>query len=219
MVAPKRIDPAIKEWATEAQRRAIDAVIKHGSMNAAAKALGVRLWSVQERVRLAEKNAALHGYSPAHDMRHIVPDGFKVKGVSTYYDKEGKPSGQWVKSSADEERRLQIMQASIEALKEEIPRAKPIKPPAHANACLLNCYVITDFHLNALAWGEETGADWDVSIAEDLLQKWMAAAVALSPDAEEGLLIQLAKRTQPGILCCLPTSWCVWSVGLTRTAN
>src|SRR6185312_6701170 len=64
-----------------------------GSINKAAKHLGVARYGLQARV----KRLALKGYSPAHDMTHTVPDGFKVKGVSTYYDKDGKPAGQWVK--------------------------------------------------------------------------------------------------------------------------
>src|SRR6185312_2538021 len=53
-----------------------------GSINKAAKHLGVARYGLQARV----KRLALKGYSPAHDMTHTVPDGFKVKGVSTYYD-------------------------------------------------------------------------------------------------------------------------------------
>ncbi len=44
-------------------------------------------------------------------MVHTVPDGFQVKGVSTYYNDEGKPVGQWVKSVPDKERQLDAGEA------------------------------------------------------------------------------------------------------------
>lgn len=58
-------------------------------------------------------------------MTHVVPDGFRVKGVSTYYNKEGKPAGQWVKSTPDSERQAEIMRAAFEAMAEGLPRVEP----------------------------------------------------------------------------------------------
>ena len=55
-----------------------------------------------ERLRT---NAAKRGYSPEHDMNHVVPKGYKVKGVSTFYNDEGNPVAQWVKSATDEQQR------------------------------------------------------------------------------------------------------------------
>ena len=52
----------------------------------------------------------------------------------------------------------------------------------------MNCYVITDYHLGALSWGEETGADWDLKIAEDTLVAWFSRAIEQSPAAETALL-------------------------------
>jgi len=57
---------------------------------------------------------------------------------------------------------------------------------------LLNCYVITDYHLGMLSWGEETGADWDLQIAEDLIIKWFAQAIHQSPDANTAIFAQLS---------------------------
>jgi hypothetical protein len=42
-----------------------------------------------------------------------------------------------------------------------------------------------------LAWGEETGADYDLKIAEQLLLDWFAAAIAQSPPAATAILAQL----------------------------
>jgi hypothetical protein len=86
--------------------------------------LGLNKGPYSEALRRLTKLAALKGYSPAHDMTKPVPDGFKVRGVSSLYDKDGKLAAQWVKSSADDERREQLLREAVAALAEEIPRAQ-----------------------------------------------------------------------------------------------
>ena len=83
------IDPNLKEWATEVQAKHIDAYNEHGSYRKVAKALGIHKSTVQKSVKLAKKKAALAGYSPDYDMTRPAPEGFGVKGVSTYYDEDG----------------------------------------------------------------------------------------------------------------------------------
>lgn len=60
---------------------------------------------------------ARKGWSPEHDMTHIVPDGFHLKGTSSLY-KEGvkAPVLQWVKTNIDHERQRELMQAAVEAM-------------------------------------------------------------------------------------------------------
>src|SRR5690606_39279255 len=117
------IDPRIKEWATERQREYIDAVNEYGSNQKAARALGVTRRTVDKGINSAKAAAARAGYSPSHDMTRTVPDGYKVKGVSTYYNKDGKPTGQWVKSTADEQRQRELMQAAFRSEERRVGRA------------------------------------------------------------------------------------------------
>ena len=176
---------------SDTQRNVLQAVIDSGSYRKAAGSLGVNIRNVERAMARIKQNAALHGLSPEHDMTHTVPDGFKVKGVSTYYNKDGKPSGQWVKSSADEQRRMEIMQEMIEALKEDLPRYGPIYNASQNSADLINVYVITDFHLGMKSWHEESGHDWDMEIAENLLVNWFRKAVSLSPDSHTAILANI----------------------------
>lgn len=134
---------------------------------------------------------ALRGLSPDHDMVHTVPDGFSVSGVSTLYDKEGKVAVQWVKSRQDAARREALFMAAQQGFADTIVRAKPVALPKHTNPDLCSLYVVTDYHLGMLSWGEECGADWDLKIAEDLLVRWFAAAIAAAPAAEEAVFAQL----------------------------
>lgn len=165
----------------------IAAVAEHGSNAKAAAKLGIDRRNVDRRM----KRLALRGYSPEHDMTKTVPDGFAVKGVSSYYDRDGNLAGQWVKSQQDPERIRAMIEAVLEGLCDEIPRAKPGKAPKQAPDGLLNLYLVTDYHLGMLAWGEEAGDDWDTNIAENMLVAWFAQAMAESPDAEVGVFGQL----------------------------
>lgn len=118
-----------------------------------------------------------------------APDGHAIKGVSTLYDNEGNIKQQWIKTLAnDAESKLQ---AAFDGMGDKLPRVKPQKPPKHSDSDLLSCYVITDYHLGMLSWGEETGADWDTDIAEQLLVDWFAAAIRMAPASERAIFAQL----------------------------
>lgn len=121
-----------------------------------------------------------------------LPEGIKLRGTSTLTDlRTGETVMQWVKTTADEAAREAAMLAAIGALGEKIPRDKPRRAPSRTIADLANVYVLTDYHLGMLAWGEETGADWDTDIAEQMLVDWFAAAIAQAPAAELGVFAQL----------------------------
>lgn len=185
------VDPKLKEWATERQTEYIDAVIEHGSMRKAAKALGIDDKSIRKGLNSVKNRAALQGYSPAHDMTRTVPDGLKLRGVSTYYNAEGKPSGQWVKSAADEERRQQLMQEAIEAMAEDLPRLVAVAAPTDSLPSLATVYTLTDSHVGALCWREEGGEDWDLKIAEQTLVGCFERMVSSSPASGLGIVAQL----------------------------
>lgn len=201
------MDARLKEWATEVQARYIDATIKHGSQRKAAAALGLHPKTVQAAIKSCEKKAALQGYSPAHDMTRTVPDGFAVKGVSTYYDEEGKPRGQWVKSRADDTRREQLIREAFAAMADELPRVAKSSPPDRTSEHLCNLYTMTDCHMGMLAWHKETGADWDVRIAESVLTGCFEHMVLASPKAKVGVVCQLGDFLHSdGLTPVTPTS-------------
>lgn len=187
-----KIEEGYKDYATYRQTEIINAINEHGSLVAAAKALDVSVTTISKSFAALRRKAAMRGYAPRHDMKHTVPDPFLVRGISTYYDKDGKPRGQWVKSKLDDEKREAIMRETLEAMKEDIPRVSLMEPPPLGNDLLLNCYVITDYHMGMLAWREEAGEDWDIKIAEDLIVKWFAQAIQQSPNADSAVFAQLS---------------------------
>jgi len=176
------------DW--ELAREAFELAQELGSVTEAAAKADIPRSTFNHRVQ-RWRNRARFGYSPEHDMHHPAPDGFKVKGISTYYNDEGQPTGQWVKTTADQERQREMMLEAVQAMAEDLPRQPRIDPPGFADADLLNLYVITDYHLGMLAWGEETGDDWDTDIAENTLVAWFAQAIKASPESELGVFAQL----------------------------
>ena len=180
---------------TDRQRTIIEMHERGMGYTTIANELNCSKWSVRDVVKLVQGRAELQGYSPQHDMRHTVPDTFKVRGISTYYNDEGRPVGQWVKSIADKEA---MLEAALEAFKagflEQIDGLyKPIEAPQAAkNSDRLSCYLVGDHHLNALCWSPETGGDdWDTNIAQDVLIKAVDKLVSAAGEAEVGALINL----------------------------
>jgi hypothetical protein len=114
------IDPKLIEFANARQIEYIQAIEAHGSMRKAAKALGVTKNAVQESMNRLRNAAALRGYSPQHDMVHPVAPGQQLRGVSTYYDKDGKPAGQWVKTNACQEAFLELIRGIARGFVEDV---------------------------------------------------------------------------------------------------
>ena len=198
----------LKQYAeTETQLETIEACIRAGSNQKAAKALGKCRRTVDKTIKLLKDKAAKQGWSPDHDMTKTVPDGYHIKGTSTLYDDEGKPKLQWVKSSINRERQAELMQEAIQALCEDLPKEAPRKTPDHPAEELLSKYVITDYHIGMMAWHEETGADWDLKLAEELLTKWFKQAIELAPNSKYAIFAQLGDFLHwDGIEAVTPTS-------------
>ena len=182
------IDPQYTEFATPRQAEYLMAVNEEGSYKAAARKLGVAYSTIRESIQGLKNRAAKSGYSPEHDYTHVVPDGYMVKGVSTYYDKEGGVASQWVKSSVDADRQREILEAAYAAISQDIPREPPNKiiPVNDENLC--NLITFTDYHLGQLSWHREGGADWDLKIAEKMLFDSLVYMVDAGPKAKYGVL-------------------------------
>jgi len=186
------IDEGLKAYATERQKEYIDAVNEYGGIRSAARSLNINHSAIVEAFSLLRRRAATSGYAPEQDMVRPVPEPFIVRGVSTYYNAEGKASGQWVKSKIDDNKLQEMMKAVIDGMKDDIPRLTALPAPALGNDNLLNCYVITDYHLGMLAWDEEAGENWDLDIAQALVVKWFEQAIAQSPNADTAVFAQLS---------------------------
>lgn len=129
----------------------------------------------------------------------ILPPGHKVKGVSslveTVDEETGRKVRQWVKTQEDIKLREneELAEVVLEALKSDVPKVKAPRKQRRTNLSeeLSSLYVLTDYHLGSLSWGEETGEDWDAGIAEGLMLNWFRYAIEHSPEASQAVLCQL----------------------------
>jgi hypothetical protein len=186
------LDTALREYCTPRQLELLEAWETHGSQRKAADALGTSKNVFPQALAAATGRAAQRGYSPDHDYTRPVPDGYKVRGVSTYYDKEGEAKGQWVKSERDKDRQAEMFEAMVAGLSDTLPRVTPIEPvELDRSGDLMACYPVGDHHLGMLSWDKETGDDWDLKIAENMLNKATDHLVAASPNAASALVVFL----------------------------
>lgn len=200
----------------ELARQAADAYRVNGhNKQFAADALGIPRNTFLNRLKRAAERGMLLNHAPAmpgYTIKSVaskdvngawikqtkepgeefaVPNGHAVKGVSALVDGDGRTIQQWIKTREDVLAQEAAMRAVVEALKEELPRAAAVQAPVSTASELLNQYTVTDLHFGMLSWGEETGADYDLKIAEQLLLDWFTAAIRMSPDANTAILCQL----------------------------
>lgn len=198
---------------TTTLQRAAELYKQHGSMRPAAAEMGVAYSTFNKYVNRAAE-AGLLGTSPvlpgfaiksiaskegdawikqtkAAGEQYETPAGLAIKGRSVLADADGRVVLTWNKEGEDKAQQFAAMRAAVDAFKEEIPRVPSVYPPLAANADLLNFYAVTDAHFGMLSWREETGSDYDLTIAEKLLTDWFAAAIELAPAAHTGVLAQM----------------------------
>ena len=177
------------------------------SQQQAAVMLGSTRNAIKSSIRDIKSKAQKRGYSPNHDWRNPVPDGHKVKGVSTFYNEDGMPIRQWVKSQTDEERQFEILIERLEGAQSSLPKFKTTAAPKSCDENLLALLTITDFHLGMYAYEAETGDDWDVTIARDVFLNSIHDMIQAAPKAETGMLCQLGDFLHwDGILSVTPQS-------------
>jgi hypothetical protein len=188
MPATMHIDPNLYNYCTPRQREILEAIDRLGSAKAASIELGINAGGASDAYIAVKKKAARYGYAPENDFTRPVPEGFVAKGVSTYYNSEGKPSGQWVKASLSQQALADAMRETVKGFKDEIPPAVSVAAPAATEEQLCNLYTFTDYHLGMLAWHQEGGADWSVSIAEKTILSALSQMINQSPTAHTAVL-------------------------------
>ena len=189
---PYVLDLKLEEFATETEWRILQKLGDVGFATEAAMLLNIspqRVNKVKKNVRL---KAAKRGYDPNHDLTHIVPDGQMLRGVSGLYRRgESEPVLQWVKTSIDAEKQMEIIQQTIESLSKTLPREAPTEIPKPAHTDLMVNYPLGDCHIGMYAWEDETGTDWDLDKSVGIQKAALNALVDATPDADEAAIVIL----------------------------
>lgn len=193
---------------------AVAAKVAHGTDTLAAEAIGLPRNTFVNRIkRAAERGflgpaATMPGYHIASLSQKIgdsyvkqvrapgevyeIPPTHVPGKITVNRDAEGRVIQDWLRVEPDKVAQQAAMRAAIEGFKDELPRADAVPAPVGTLTDLLCQYTITDAHLGALAWNEETrGGDYDLSIGERLIKDWFAAAIASAPPARRAVFAQM----------------------------
>jgi hypothetical protein len=160
-----------------------------GSQDGAAALLGINRRTLQRRIsRIKAGTSTEQTNGKSIQLR----EDEVFKGRSVLWNPEtGEQKLEWLKTDRDKDAQLEALKEAAEALKDDIPAAPEIPAPAVAATKLLNLFVLTDAHIGMLAWGEETGEDWDTNLAEDMIIRYFQVAIDKAPVARRAIFAQM----------------------------
>ena len=187
-------DPRILELGDPApkQKKYIQAWIDYGSAGKAATALGVNKSLIIHAKRTVEKRAADKGFSPVDDLSKFVPEGRHIAKKTIEVSSAGEINRQWVRVEENYENRLESIRSAVSSIADSLPPLDKIALEAKKlDEMLATLYTITDYHIGAYSFAKETGADWDLDIAQKLIVDAYAEMIALSPPSEVGIFAQM----------------------------
>lgn len=128
---------------------------------------------------------------PARDRAPFaMPTGHELKGVSALLDGDGDVVQAWYKTKEGEPDRSVFIE-ELKAALSELDGVATIAPPPDADDDLLTVYVLPDLHLGMLAWGKESGEDYDLKIASEMVRREIGRLVTMSPPSRHAAIIFL----------------------------
>ena len=166
----------------EQKREAVEAYETHGSYRKAARALGMPPATFKNRLERAQLDPA-------------ISSGMAAVGTGMV------PRLAWAKTSVPDENGLTYsfmlkpdpasddVVGRIRDAVADIPAASRIKAPKNTNADLLTLYPIADAHIGMMAWGRETGEDYDTAKATARVRDWVAQCVDASPPSDTAIVL------------------------------
>ena len=178
----------------ELAREALAAFQQHGGKTLAANALGMHVNTFTSRLEIALDR----GLQLSDGARGVISQaglsGSEARGGWLHsYDSDGKKVG------ATYWKAPEISAADfIDQIKDafaDITPAPLIPAPMHKAKDLVTVYPIADAHIGMMAWGKETGEDYDTKAAVTRLQSWIGACIAASPPSETALILDVGDLT------------------------
>jgi hypothetical protein len=172
-------------------------------MRAAARALGKGKSTVHEAITTAKRNAAAHGWAPEFGLERAVPSPFIAKGHSTL-DRIDQETGartqvlQWTKTRLDDEAWAEQVKEGIAAFIAEQPTIQvsaPVMASGEVDTDIIPWIQIGDAHLGMLAHEAETGANFDLKIAEAELTAAVGMLIDEAPVCERMVINDLGDFT------------------------
>lgn len=193
-------------------QEAVDALALHGTQIAAAHALGIARGTLQGRLRAASMYG-LNGFEPVpagfeisqishgpngdfvkmrpegHPLGH-VPEGLVLKGASVL-SRDGKEVVRWDKYGTDGQLSDQALAEAVRDAMADVPVSYLSHALYETRPDLLTVIPLIDWHVGLLAWEEETGANYDLNIAQDTLRRAMTDLVEATPPSAKCVILGL----------------------------
>ena len=174
--------------------------MKHSDVVAAYEANGknqsktaAQLGIARSTVQWHLSQAAIHG-EIAPELR-LTPTGFNVKRLTQHVRKEkGEPvlTEEWTQFTPESA----TYDATLSAIDEVMKKHEGIIPVipqqvAASNADLATFYPIIDHHLGLYSWEPETGANYDLTIAQKILRDSLGELVGQAPASDRAVILNI----------------------------
>jgi hypothetical protein len=159
-----------------------------GNKSEAARRMGVDRTAVRDLLRRARKNDEAVEAAMRHVGTEIVPNGMWVKTKP-----EGDTPGYSVYLRPQDDQ-VSIAERMREVF-ETITPAPAAPAPPYTGADLATLYLLADAHLGLMAWGKETGEDWDLAKGDKRLRDWIGQCIAASPASRVGVILSIGDTT------------------------
>ena len=174
---------------TPKQQEAWDAYQRLKSIRKVAKELGKTYNAIHQRIEGARKHLeADPGVTDAmsaaglQDIQNLHSGWLKTDEASLYF--------QMPKDGADRKTLEEYAEGIKEALG-DIPKSPIREELPISDADLLTRYLWADLHFGMLAWGQESGDDYDISVASKRLRDAMVRLLDAAPNSDTGLICNL----------------------------
>ena len=170
---------------TPKQQEALDAIAQHGGERTAAKALGISRSALRDR--LERIDPAIQDAMQAVQT-DLVPALAWAKTKSedgTSYSVLLKPPAEDGPSLAERVR---------EAL-EGLTPAPPVDAPEYTDDALCTVVPLADGHIGMMAWGAETGEDYDTGLAVARIRNWVGRVIDASPSSGTAIILDVGDLT------------------------
>lgn len=175
---------------TERQKETLEVLVKYKTQKQAAYQLGVSVSTVEKKLRTIRTKAKLK----SHINDFYIPEGYDVKGTSTYIDAEGNVLRQWVKTNKENENKLFLLRKALFEIveeAEEVSEKIDYEDQESNISDQLAVYTIGDAHIGMYSWDKETGEDFDLNIAKNNLKKITKKLIKSTPKTETALIVDV----------------------------
>ena len=172
---------------TPLQREALEAYERHGTLRAAAEALGISKTSFEDRLTRARRyKDAPEGQRAAIDASGLDSVAAKHGWRVVQHEDGSRDSVFWKAEDAAPEDIAEKMREAFEGMS----AAPLVTPPEQSQPELCTVYPLMDVHYGMQAWGRETGGDdYGLKEADADMAYAFSKVTAITPDSEVAILL------------------------------